>query len=207
MAPSIRYAWMGFTGSGDDERSITVGTWSVKTSFCWTLRERLRPCRRVTTTYAGWRLIACLGGAGASDPWNVWPVTTVSIAPFERRRSSAGPLGVGRREQLRHRAGAALPPRDAAAEVDLGVEVVVARGVRRPRRQADDVIATLVERRPALPAAPATPLPFRTLMVVRAGFGVAGFSFCPSATPSPPGRPDVGIASPAPPCGCSPSRC
>ena len=52
-------------------------------------------------------------GAEARLPWNVWPTTTVKIAPLASSRSSAGGASVRGSEEVRHllrRLRRAAPP-------------------------------------------------------------------------------------------------
>src|SRR6266508_6905465 len=82
-SPWIRYAYTGFSRSGAEELSITVGAISRKPTFFSTARSGPAVSYGFEVTCAGSRFWGtCTGGAGRIEPVKVWPTTTTSIAPL-----------------------------------------------------------------------------------------------------------------------------
>ena len=178
MWPSISYARTGIWLSGDDDRSMIVGSISGKSTLrrTWRTSGRLVAGSRMTT--GGWRFGVLSTGAGASG-------SVEGLADHDREHRLAGEprqlpgghlLDVRAPDEVRHHLRGRLGPGPRRPVVDAAAEVLEARCVRPWR--CSPAAASCSRARRAGPRrsspSPVMPLPFSATSVTLFGGG----AFC-----------------------------
>ena len=173
----------GIVESVHELRSITVGTMSGNGTRARRSRSRSRARSGRTTTFGRSRFGVWSMGADARLPWNVWPTTTVSIAPLASCDIFASGLTSADAKRFATFCAASRAPRRAGrSRPGCGSSRTTARSREGRSAASGSGTPRSPSWKPAVDAEPVTPFPFRTVMLVSRGAGTRCLSFSPSAT-------------------------